>query len=582
MERVGKMGRSVYSPIMALKRDNVFVAACIVLLGIASAMSLLSALQAFSIGKLLWAFVFIVPLLAILILIKYATVNGIPTSLFGSTLSGQPFWVSASALMGLLLAPAVICIGLNVDLTTFLIAGIILISFAVSVWLCIEGKISHALAILLAIFPFVKFIEFNYQGTLVERIDLGIITITPGIVWLLTLLCLTFFASKKNLVPLKTQRYPLIIICLFVVFTLISSLFSYNPVRSLNGTYLQIIIPYVFFLIAFKAIKNVNDIYVLVAAMIGHFLILSMMGMYFFYKAYGFLIGDNYFYGQGFFYFNIYQMATSSLIAALLLLIFWSDKFSKYRVPVIIALVFFSSIIFLSQTRVVMVSFGVALLGIIINVVVNKKERGRALIFIIGAICVIAALYFFSGFNFQRIAEKFGDSTFFVDNNRLTAWEGAVKMIEDYPIFGIGWGMWDKYVAAYIPPTVNYYLQYQPGHILNPHNFYLTIAVFWGVPALFLFFLIIMHILKSGLLTARKYRGNEYGRIIFYVLCAVICFIIGDFFCGEEHFFTGDNLESGIFLDFSKGFIFFLLAAIILKANSLTVGLENEQKDESV
>ena len=578
MERIGKIGKPVYSPIMALKRDNVFVAACIVLLGIASAMSLLSALQAFSIGKLLRAFVFIVPLLAVLILIKYAIVNGMPTSLFDSTLSGQSFWVSASALMGLLLAPAVIFIGLNVDLTTFLIAGIILISFAVSVWLCIEGKISHALALLLVIFPFVKFIEFNYQGTFVERIDLGIITITPGITWLLTLLCLTFFASKKDIVPLKTQRYPLIIIFLFVAFTLISSLFSYSPVRSLNGTYLQIIIPYIFFLIVFKAIRNIKDIYILMVAMIGHLLILSTMGMYFFYKAYGFLIGETYFYGQGFFYFNIYQMATSSSIAVLLLLTFLIDKFLKYRVAVISALLFFSSIIFLSQTRAAVVSFCVAASGVIIYGLVNKKERGKSLIFIIGVICVLAALNFFGGFSFQRAVEKIGDSTFFVDDIRLTAWEGTVKMIGDYPIFGIGWGMWDKYVAAYIPPNVHYYLQYQPRHILNPHNLYLTMAVFWGSPALIFFFFILLHILKSGLLKACKYREKEYGRIIIYVLCAVVCFLIGGFFGGEEHCFTSGDLGSGIFLDFSKGFIFFLLAAIILKANRFTVKLGNEPK----
>lgn len=565
-------------PIMVLKRDNVFVAACIVLLGIASAMSLLSALQAFSIGKLLRTFVFIVPFLAILILIKHATVNGMPMSLFGSPLSGQPLWVLASALMGLLFAPAVMYVGLNVDLTTFLISGIILISFAVSAWLCIEGKISHALALLLVIFPFVKFIEFNYQGTFVERIDLGIITITPGIIWLLTLLCLTFFASKKGTLPLKTQRYPLIIICLFVFFTLISCLFSYSQIQSLNGTYLQIIIPYIFFLIAFKAIKNIKDIYILVAALIGHLLILSTMGMYFFYKAYGFLIGDEYFYGQGFFYFNIYQMATSSLIAALLLLIFWSEKFSKYRLAVFFALTFFSSIIFLSQTRVALVSFGTALLSVAILTIMNKKERGRIIVFIIGSICVIVIFYFFGGFNFQRALEKIGDSAFFVDNNRLTAWEGAVKMIGDYPIFGIGWGMWDKYVATYIPPTVNYYFQYQPEHILNPHNLYLTMAVFWGLPALILFILFVTHILKSGLFIVHKYCRNEYGRIIVYVLCAVICFLIGGFFGGEEHFFTGDNIESGIFLDFSKGFIFFLLAAIVLKADILAVRSGNELK----
>ena len=34
---------------------------------------------------------------------------------------------------------------------------------------------------------------------------------------------------------------------------------------------------------------------------------------------------------------------------------------------------------------------------------------------------------------------------------------------------------------------------------------------------------------------------------------------------GEEHYFTADNMTSGMFLDFSKGFIFFSLIAISLK-----------------
>lgn len=63
---------------------------------------------------------------------------------------------------------------------------------------------------------------------------------------------------------------------------------------------------------------------------------------------------------------------------------------------------------------------------------------------------------------------------------RVEIWKGAVEMIKDYPIFGIGYGLFSRRIPEY----------YEGGRI-DAHNTYLIIAAEMGIPELLIFLWIV-------------------------------------------------------------------------------------------
>lgn len=550
------------------KINDVISFGCILGLGIVLGIQVTKISQSFSIGKLMQSSGPIIFIFILLIMNNYGFKRLF--SFANAKAELQPLWILFTVFVGVVFAPMLMWVGSNISITYFIVGYSCLFLFIGSVMLCLKNKVCESLGLMLLVFPFVTFIEYNFQGTFVEKIDLGIITVTPRIVWLICLFFVSFLNAKRTTFSLYVKKYPLILIFLFVSFALLSSFVSKDPLLSINGTFLEIICPFMFFIIILKAIKNIRDIYILIAAIIVYLFLTSLEGMYFYYMHYGSLIGEDYFRNQNFRLFNIYRMAVNSLIAIFLIFVFWNNKFHKYK-PIIFGLIaFFSSICFLSQTRVTIFSFAISFFIYALSIIFNKSGTKKLVIIVVSMVCVSAFLYLKSGFHFERVFDMAESRTFFKDINRTTAWHGTIKMIKDYPLFGIGWDMWDRYVASYIPPTVWYFSPYvHKGYILNPHNYYISIAVFFGIPTLFIFLLIIIYLVTKCLQIMYLNKKTVLGELIVSTLAALVCYLFSGT-GGEEHFFTAKNTESGLFLDFSKGFIFFLLIGLILKIDALS------------
>ena len=73
---------------------------------------------------------------------------------------------------------------------------------------------------------------------------------------------------------------------------------------------------------------------------------------------------------------------------------------------------------------------------------------------------------------------------------RVEVWRGAVQMIQEHPIFGIGYGLFE--------PMIRYYWSGQSN--IDAHNTYLIIAAEMGVPALLIFLLIICLVMRQTFL----------------------------------------------------------------------------------
>ncbi len=549
-------------------KENVILYICISAIGFIGARQGLKLLESFSIGKLLQAMVFIALFFVPIVLLKSTNFRFFLFNLAEAKAVLRSIWMMPVICLGIIIAPILLWLGSNISITYTLFGLACLISFVSSIFLCFKNKITQAVVLMLLTFPFVKFIEYNFQGTFIERIELAYITLTPRIIWLACILFAAFLNMRKNEIFLRVTKYPLILVFLFVFSTVISCAFSPQPIKSLNGVFLEILCPTMFFLIILMSIKKKDDVYILIWAMIGYLFFTTLQGMYFFYKNYGFLIGEKFFLEQNFVLFNIYRMAVNSIIAVIFLVTLLNRKYLRFKFIILTGIVFFCLVIFLSQTRTAIFASIVSGMLYVVLSIKNKERQKNVFRFGVVVICVIVFLNISSDFRFQRIISTISSVTFFQDNDRFTAWCGTINMIRDYPFFGIGYKMWDKYVALYMPQTSWFTLPFPHfGYILNPHNLYLSIAVFFGLPSLILFLLIVVFIFGRCLQILRQNKKNEFGNIaicVFVALLAFLCAGMG----GEEHYFTSDNKPSGMFLDFSKGFLFFLLIAITLKINS--------------
>lgn len=71
---------------------------------------------------------------------------------------------------------------------------------------------------------------------------------------------------------------------------------------------------------------------------------------------------------------------------------------------------------------------------------------------------------------------------------RITIWKGAMQMIKDYPLFGVGYGMF-PYVISQYAEGVGY---------VDAHNTYLILGAEMGTPALIIFLFILFLMIKNA------------------------------------------------------------------------------------
>ncbi len=107
---------------------------------------------------------------------------------------------------------------------------------------------------------------------------------------------------------------------------------------------------------------------------------------------------------------------------------------------------------------------------------------------------------------------------------RLGAWETALRVIAHYPLTGIGMG-YNLYLARSVP----YMAKLQTERLAHPHNSYLELAAFAGLPVL-LAFLAVLALLFRDAVRAYRLAPARYQPLIGGVITALAVLSVNSFF----------------------------------------------------
>ena len=111
---------------------------------------------------------------------------------------------------------------------------------------------------------------------------------------------------------------------------------------------------------------------------------------------------------------------------------------------------------------------------------------------------------------------------------RLALWAGAANMILHHPFMGVGYKMFPEYIYQYVPH--NEETAKLPLHHRDGHNAYLMIGAEMGVPALLMFFLLLLFMIRIGLRSYRASRDPFWKTISVCALCAILSLIMTNMF----------------------------------------------------
>lgn len=157
----------------------------------------------------------------------------------------------------------------------------------------------------------------------------------------------------------------------------------------------------------------------------------------------------------------------------------------------------------LTQSRGAWVSLGCSLLVMLLAMVWQAKSHARVMVILVLAIVAVVSLVYFAGdMMSSRVATitaaAEGDD---VSGGRFRIWQGAVGMIKERPLIGVGIGDFDHGFYRYRPPGFN-------ARAVYAHNDYLHMAAEMGIFAPLLMIWLFAVIIREGF---RKRGRSPYA-----------------------------------------------------------------------
>ncbi len=214
---------------------------------------------------------------------------------------------------------------------------------------------------------------------------------------------------------------------------------------------------------------------------------------------------------------------------------------------------------FLICFRGIMVTFSRgAYLGFAAGSMALAFVRSRMLFFVVLTIAVLMAIHpaflpagirYRMGMTMERpVSDVYDeDLTETLESSaalRLQIWQGALRMIQHEPWFGVGYGAFPRLVSEYTDVSVGY---------RDAHNSYLLIAAEMGIPTLVVFLVVLVVMAYYAWWLYRKTEDDFFKSTALGVLAGIAALLVANMF--------GSRMD-----DQAVASYFWILAAIVMRA----------------
>ena len=111
---------------------------------------------------------------------------------------------------------------------------------------------------------------------------------------------------------------------------------------------------------------------------------------------------------------------------------------------------------------------------------------------------------------------------------RRLMWAGTIKMIQDYPLFGVGMGAWQWIYQRY----KDYRLMSEPDY---PHNDYLNLAADYGLIGLAIMLAVFACFFRHAWRVAKRTQNSEHRAFAMGAMISIISLLVHSFFDFNLH-----------------------------------------------
>ncbi|MCX5815334.1 MAG: O-antigen ligase family protein [Proteobacteria bacterium] len=379
-----------------------------------------------------------------------------------------------------------------------------------------EKKFYGVLIYILAI-PLLSFIQ--WENVKYHWLDLIIndIYISYNAIGLVIIFICFLFGNRGSAMLSRKEKNFIKLCALFVLVPLTYILLSKDPMHSIVYYCMDLLLPFIFFIILMISMKNENDVIKLLFSIVICITIHQLLALYFLFQKEGLASVTG----------GLYGAEESNFSPALCLIL----------IPVHIALMrrlsgwkrnsFFCALIFLIIFLILSnwrTGFFALLFGLFEYFLFFRANMIKKSYFILSGsfltilITLIIVEYFYEIAFIHRALQTFvqiasGEGWDTILTQRASIWSAAFNMIADFPFFGIGPDMWSQYIPEYARSS--YFYRDILGNLVryyehDPHNLYLLVYLNYGMLGFLFYILILYRTFRTGLSSmAKSMSGSE-------------------------------------------------------------------------
>lgn len=431
-------------------------------------------------------------------------------------------------LVPLVFALAIISVGSTISLTYSLVGLLVVVGIVATGYFTLTRDDVYGLAVFLLTLPFLSFLEWDFRKTLMGSWQWGFLVLSPSIVLLWVLSFLTVMRQRirhKKLAHGPLAKY----ILLWGIFLFVSSVFSRDPSVSFGHFVLEVFVFPLFYFLVVNRVRSRRDAVLLCWAICAYGL-LRLLVIHYFY-----ILGMPSGYPLWFSADspNIHGLVPhpgiiNSIVGwifPLSVIFFLITRKYPIKIILIIAACFSLYLSIGTGGRGNFIGLIIASLAIMFVSKPLKLLRRLALAGGIGLMFIILLNIPSAQLLTEKLSEWHSlESLFYEQAMRWDSWKAALRMMYDYPVSGIGMGMWDYFIPQYTEKT--FYWGNRIFQTNSAHHLFLLYGSAGGIGALLVMIFFIGHTCAKGLRFIREGKHESMAILGSGLLWGLLAFVI--------------------------------------------------------